>query len=99
MKKNIYRLKNIDCAACALKIEDKLNKTLGVKEASLNFMLMKLFVSFDENELTDEEIEETIHASLSGVRIIEKNNQYFEDNYVEEDKNIIKKILFNRRKR
>ena len=99
MKKNVYKLKNIDCAACALKIEDKLNKTIGVEEAVLNFMLMKLFVSFDENELTDDEIEEIIHKALSGVRIIEKNNQHFEDNYIEEDKNKIKKILFNRRKR
>ena len=99
MKKNIYKLKNIDCAACALKIEDKLNKKLGVKEASLNFMLMKLFVTFDEKELTDEEIEKIIHESLSGVRIIEKNNEYFEDTYVEDDKNVFRRILLNRRKR
>ena len=56
MKKNVYRLANIDCAACALKIEDKLNKTLGVESASLNFMLMKLFVTFDEKELDNPEI-------------------------------------------
>lgn len=99
MKKNVYRLANIDCAACALKIEDKLNKTLGVESASLNFMLMKLFVTFDEKELSDEQIEELIHKALSGVRIVEKNNQRFEDTYVEEEKNIFKRILFDRRKK
>ena len=99
MKKNVYRLTNIDCAACALKIEDKLNKTLGVENASLNFMLMKLFVSFDEKELTDEQIEEIIHKSLSGVRIVEKNNERFDDTYVDEENNVFKRILFNRRKK
>ena len=99
MKKNIYRLTNIDCAACALKIEDKLNQTLGVESASFNFMLMKLFVTFDETELTDEQIEEIIHKALNGVRITEKNNQRFEDTYVEEETNIFKRILFDRRKK
>jgi Cu+-exporting ATPase len=96
MKKNTYKLENVDCAACGLKIEDKLNKMLGVENASLNFMLLKLYVTFDENELTDEQIEEAIHKGLSGVRITEKNNQKFEDTYVEEDKNIFKRILLNR---
>ena len=99
MKKNVYRLANIDCASCALKIEDKLNKTLGVENVSLNFMLMKLFVTFDEKELSDEKIEELIHKALSGVRIVEKNNQRFEDTYVEEETNIFKRILFDRRKK
>ena len=99
MKKNVYKLANIDCAACALKIEDKLNDTLGVENASLNFMLLKLYVTFDENELTDNEIEELIHKSLSGVKIIEKNNQKFEDTYVEEPKPIFGRFLLNRRKK
>lgn len=99
MKKNVYKLANIDCAACALKIEDKLNDTLGVENASLNFMLLKLYVTFDENELTDNEIEELIHKSLSGVKIIEKNNQKFEDTYVEESKPIFGRFLLNRRKK
>ena len=99
MKKNVYKLANIDCAACALKIEDKLNDTLGVENASLNFMLLKLYVTFDENELTDEQVEEIIHKALSGVRIVEKNNQKYEDTYVEENTNIFKRILFDRRKK
>ena len=97
--KNIYKLANIDCASCALKIEDGLNKTLGIENVSLNFMLMKLFVTFDETQIADEEIEQIIHKSLSGVRIIEKNNQKFEDTYIEEEKNIFARILLNRRKK
>jgi cation transport ATPase len=99
MKKNTYRLENIDCAACALKIEDKLNNTLGVENASLNFMLLKLYVTFDETTLSDEEIEEIIHKALSGVKITEKNNQKFEDTYIEESKPIFGRFLLNRRKK
>ena len=99
MKKNTYKLENVDCAFCSVKIEDKLNDTLGVENATINFVLLKLYVTFDENELTDEQIEEIIHKALSGVRIVEKNNQKFEDTYVEETKPIFGRFLLNRRKK
>ena len=99
MKKNVYKLLNTDCASCALKIEDGVNRLAGVESCTLNYMFMKLIVNFDETELTEEEIESCIHKSLSGVKIIEKNNQKFNDTYIEEDNNIFKRILLNRRKR
>lgn len=95
MKTNTYKLSGIDCASCALKIEDNLTKTEGVEEASVNFMFMKCRVKFDETIVTDETIETTIHKSLSGVRIEEKNNEYFEDTYSEPG--VFKKILFRPR--
>jgi len=97
MKKNTYKLSGIDCSACALKIEDGVNKLDGVYSSSLNYMLLKFYVNFDESVVTDEEIETTIHKSLSGVRITEKNNEKFEDTYQEEG--IFKKIIFKGRKR
>ena len=96
MKKNIYKLINIDCASCALKIEDKLNKLDGVLSCSLNYMFLKLFVTFDEKVLTDDEIELCIHKSLSGVRIVQKNNEEFMDTY--EEGPVFKKIPFFGRK-
>ena len=60
-------------------------------------MLMKFFVTFDENVITDEEIELGIHKSLSGVRIIGKNDKVFEDTY--QDEKVFKKIPFFGRKR
>lgn len=96
MKKNVYKLKNIDCAACALKVEDALNKMDGVESSSLNFMLLKLFVNFDENVISDSEIETIIHKSLRGVKITNKNNIPFDDDYEEES--TFKRILFKGRK-
>lgn len=97
MKKLTYKLKGIDCAACGLKIEDRLNRTDGIYEASFNFMLMKLMLSYEESMINEEEIEEHIHKSLSGVIITAKNNQPFTDTY--EAPSLFKKISFFQRKK
>lgn len=94
MKRNIYKLNNIDCAACASKIEDGVNKLDGVIESNLNYILLNFFVTYDENLISDEEIEKQIHKSLSGVQIVQKNNEEFQDNYQEQ--NIFQKILFKK---
>lgn len=93
-----YKLKDIDCAACGLKLEDKLSKIDGIYEAAFSFMIMKLTISYEETMINEEEIEENIHKALSGVRIIAKNNIPFDDTY--EESNIFKKIpLFSKRKK
>ncbi len=98
MKKNTYKLSNIDCANCAQKIEDKLNRTDGIYEASLSFVIQKLFVTYEETMISDEEIEECIHKSLGGVRIVKKNDKPFEDTYEEPERGF-KKIMFPRNRR
>ncbi len=45
--KKTYRIE-VDCAGCAAKMEDAINKTEGVKEATVSFMTLKLTVEFDE---------------------------------------------------
>jgi cation transport ATPase len=46
MKKS-YKI-DVDCAACALKMEDAAKKTPGVKDAVVNFMALKMSVEFEE---------------------------------------------------
>ena len=46
MKKS-YKI-DVDCAACALKMEDAAKKTPGVKDAVVNFMALKMSVEFKE---------------------------------------------------
>ncbi len=46
MKKS-YKI-DVDCANCAQKMEDAANATNGVKNAVVNFMLLKMNVEFDE---------------------------------------------------
>lgn len=97
MRKNTYKLNNIDCAACALKIEDGVNKLDGVYSSSLNYMTLKFSVTFDDDIVSDEDIEACIHKSLSGVEILQKNNNEFIDNYQEQG--IIKKMLYRGRRK
>lgn len=46
-----YQIKGLDCAACALELEEKIQKIEGVKEASISFMTEKLKIELEtENE-------------------------------------------------
>ncbi len=46
MKKS-YKIE-VDCANCANKMEETARKTAGVKDAVVNFMLLKMNVEFEE---------------------------------------------------
>ena len=45
----VCKIKNLDCANCALKVECKLKKLDGVNDASVNFLTEKLTLDIDEN--------------------------------------------------
>ena len=45
--KKIYRIE-VDCANCANKMEEAAQKTEGVKNATVNFMTLKMNVEFEE---------------------------------------------------
>lgn len=57
--KKTYKIE-VDCANCAQKMEDAAKATAGVKDASVNFMALKMKVEFedsaDENAVMDEVI-------------------------------------------
>ena len=39
----------VDCANCANKMEEAAKKTAGVKDATVNFMTLKMNVEFEED--------------------------------------------------
>ena len=45
--KKTYKIE-VDCAACALKMEEAAKKTTGVEEATVSFMTQKMKVIFEE---------------------------------------------------
>lgn len=49
--KRIYRLKNLDCANCAAKMERAILKIDGVSDASVSFMTQRLIIEADEKQL------------------------------------------------
>ena len=48
MKKS-YKIE-VDCANCANKMEDAAKRTPGVKDATVNFMMLKMDVEFEEGQ-------------------------------------------------
>ena len=45
--KKTYKI-DVDCANCANKMEEAARKTDGVKNATVNFMTLKMIVEFEE---------------------------------------------------
>ena len=48
MKKN-YKI-DVDCANCANKMEEAAKNTAGVKDATVNFMMLKMIVEFEDGQ-------------------------------------------------
>lgn len=49
--KKTYKLEDLDCANCAAKMEEAINKIKGVKSATISFMSQKLVVEAEESDL------------------------------------------------
>lgn len=47
--KKTYKI-DVDCANCANKMEEVAKKTAGVKNATVNFMMLKMIVEFEEGQ-------------------------------------------------
>lgn len=49
MKKS-FKLKNLDCANCAQKMEDGIKKIPGVEEVAVSFLMQKITITAQDNE-------------------------------------------------
>ena len=45
--KKTYKI-DVDCANCANKMEEAAKNTAGVKDATVNFMMLKMIVEFED---------------------------------------------------
>ena len=67
------RIEGMDCSACAIKVENALNRLPGVSDINMNYSTEMLSVRLDENRTSREVIEGKIRAlgytpkSLGGV--------------------------------
>ena len=46
--RKVFKLENLDCANCAVKMEEAIKKINGVQNASMRFMTQKLVIEADE---------------------------------------------------
>ena len=47
--KKTYKI-DVDCANCANKMEEAAKNTAGVKNATVNFMMLKMIVEFEDGQ-------------------------------------------------
>ena len=47
--KKTYKI-DVDCANCANKMEQAAKEAAGVKDATVNFMMLKMIVEFEEGQ-------------------------------------------------
>ena len=48
--KKVFKMKDLDCANCAAKMEAGIKKLPGVKDASVNFMMQKMTIEADTED-------------------------------------------------
>ncbi len=64
MTKN-FRLNGLDCANCAAKMERGIRKINGVQDAGVNFLTLKLSLTFDETKA--EQIMPAVEAAIHKI--------------------------------
>lgn len=51
--KKTYKMRDLDCANCAVKMEDAIRKLDGVQDVSISFMTQKLTIEAEEDRLDE----------------------------------------------
>ena len=69
MKKEVFNIEGMTCAACAKAIERSSKKLEGVEEANVNFAFEKLNITFDESKVNKEDIKKAIEKA--GYKLLE----------------------------
>ena len=57
--KKVYRLKDLDCAVCAAKMEDGIRKIPGVNNVTVSFLAQKMTLDADDARF-DEVVDEVV---------------------------------------
>lgn len=77
MKSYEFKLKNLDCANCANKIQRKLSENKDLEDVVVNYSTLTL--KYKTDNLTKDEVEKIIHEVEPEVQILEKEDSQ-EDN-------------------
>ncbi len=64
--RKVFKLQDLDCANCAAKMEDAINKLDGVEKATISFMTQKLTLVADDTRM-----DEIVDAAQALIKKIE----------------------------
>ncbi len=70
--KKTYKI-DVDCANCANKMEEAARRTAGVKDATVNFMTLKMNVEFEEGH----DIKTVMHEVLKNCKRVEDDCEIY----------------------
>ena len=70
--KKTYKI-DVDCANCANKMEEAAQQTPGVKNATVNFMTLKMIVEFDEGA----DVKATMQQVLANCKKVEDDCEIY----------------------
>ena len=70
--KKTYKIE-VDCANCANKMEQAAKKTAGVKDATVNFMALKMIVEFEDGQDPKSVIKEV----LKNCKVVEDDCEIY----------------------
>ena len=70
--KKTYKI-DVDCANCANKMEQAAKETAGVKDATVNFMMLKMIVEFEEGQ----EPKKVMKEVLKNCKKVEDDCEFF----------------------
>lgn len=70
--KKTYKIE-VDCANCANKMEEATKKTSGVKDANVNFMMLKMTVEFEDGA----DVAQVMKAVLKNCKKVEDDCEIF----------------------
>lgn len=59
--KNTYKIE-VDCANCAMLMEEAAKKIAGVENVSVNFMMQKMIVEFEEGQKPEKVMKHVLKA-------------------------------------
>lgn len=71
--KYTFKIKGLDCANCAAKLENAIQKIEGIDTASINFMMEKMIIECQEENKQEimEKLKKTIKKEEPDVKIQE----------------------------
>ena len=70
--KKTYKIE-VDCANCANKMEEAAKTTVGVKDATVNFMTLKMIVEFEDGA----DVADTMEKVLANCKKVEDDCEIF----------------------
>ena len=70
--KKTYNIE-VDCANCANKMEEAARRTAGVKDCTVNFMTLKMIVSFEDGV----DVKATMEQVLANCKKVEDDCEIF----------------------